>query len=92
MEGRLAKLEQKVEHVVESIGDKMDHVVQTIDRFVTSQEKHNILFYQTRDEVIVIKASARAAWFTLSIFGAAVVTLSGGLAWIVTTLIAKGHL
>lgn len=81
MESRLARLEEKI-----------DHLITSMDRFVDTQGKHNVLFYQTRDEVIVIKASAKAAWFTLTVFGAVVVTLSGGLAWVVTTLITKGHI
>lgn len=54
MEVAIARLEEKVDRILEKI---------------ESQEAHNEKFYETRDEVNRMKASAKGAWWMLGILG-----------------------
>lgn len=70
---RFARIEQRLEHLIE-----------LIERSFVEQEKKNEEFKGIRDRFIIMEASAKGAWWMVGIFGSLTVGVSGLVAWVVT--------
>lgn len=65
------------------VEEKIDHIVDLLNRWHSDQAKKNIIFFRTRDDVNILKATARGAWKTLAILGTVSAALGATFAWLV---------
>ena len=57
--------------------------------FIHAQDIHNGKFYETRNDVITMKAKQDGAWKTVGVFGTLTVGVAGFISWLVAVLIGK---
>lgn len=69
-----------VEVALARVEEKLDRVIERLE----AQKDHNDRFYEVRDIVLNMKANAKGAWFTIGIFGTLTVAVSGFVAWAVS--------
>ncbi len=72
---RLARIEQKIEHIIDVLEDTFKN-----------QQKHNDIFSGVRDKVIVMESSAKGAWWVVGVLGSLTVVVSGFVAWVVVQI------
>ena len=67
---RLARIETKIEHLVE-----------LLEGHVSKQEKKNEIFFRSARSLEILKATMGATWKTMAILGTVSATLGAAFAW-----------
>ena len=60
---------------------KLDHLIETMEKFIKAQEDHNRVFYRVRDLALELKTRLDTGWKVLCAVGVSSATLGAGAAW-----------
>ena len=83
------RLMEKLEVVVARMEQQLINLNANLEKYMEEQDKKNNIFFITTEAVTVLKAKADAGWRLICAFGTLTVTVSAGIAWIVSFVTGK---
>jgi len=82
-------MKENQEIILARMEEQLKSLNQNVLQFMRNQEAKNKAFFAVRDDVIILKASARTGWKLILAFGTLTGGVAAGIAWIVTNVKLK---